>query len=320
MDKANKPSKKRTETASLKSQLQKLSEAMKPLDLHSQFDAVFKEFQKEPSLSSKMSAAFGWDVITGLSDLGKEFLIAQSRFDEEMDRALFLLIQQPFAGAFGAWVTQMRALDQNVVVYCNEIFKLKILPIHDTIQSFSVLQASTLNHDQIINDIRSLRDKTIELREHLVSTYISFINWLSQVTYSYIKPIVDPDQIKRDGRVVSYPVFIKLLGCLDDRSQVVAKLLYFGGTRTLEEVLDLDLKHVDFKTNYINYRSQLVRYPQHILDDIKALTVHRTSGRIFLGRQNTPMNPSTIFRNFKEAGSKVGLGDSFSPKMLIINI
>lgn len=104
--------------------------------------------------------------------------------------------------------------------------------------------------------------------------------------------------------------------------QLLAKLLYYGGSRTLDEVLSLDLKDVDYKEQVIRYGSQLIAYPAHVFSDIQALTEGRPkpSGRIFIGRQNANLNPATVFRNFKEAGSRIGLGDSFSPKSLTTSV
>ncbi len=272
------------------------------------------------SSSFQFGAAFGGDVIGCLSEAGEEFLVAQRKFEGEVDKALFVFTKSSLAFAFGAWIIRVKSLDPVAVGYCDEIFRMKVLPIHEDGSSPSIFEFSKLDHYEPIENIRMQRSKSLELRELLVSTYISFINWLSQITHNYIKSIKDPDQWKREGRIVSYEIFIKLLNCLDERSQLVAKLLYFGGTRTLEEVLSLEITDVNFKKALINYRSQLVQYPQHVFADIKNLIKNRTSGRVFIGRQDAPLHPSTIFRNLKEAGSRVGLGDSFSPKMLITNI
>ena len=78
-------------------------------------------------------------------------------------------------------------------------------------------------------------------------------------------------------------------------------------------------QHIDFEKKLIKYKNQLVSYPGHVFADIKTLIEQKTSGQVFLGRQNAPLNPATIFRNFKEAALKVGLGQSFSPAMLILN-
>lgn len=286
--------------------------------LSSRFRAAFGGHKNE-SLSSQFHAAFGGHVALRLSKKTKDFQAAKKKFMEEVEAALYVFVQQPLIAAFGAWVDKMQGHDPKIVDYCDELFQTWILPVDSDVTFVTLLDVPSLDHGKIINGIRNQRDKPLELRENLVSTYISFINWLSEITFNCIEPIVDPDYQKSYGRVVDYTIFIKLLDCLDEKSQLVAKLLYFGGTRTLEEVLDVEIGDIDFKKDLINYRSQLVWYPQHIVEDIKILIGSRKSGRVFLGRQNAPLNPSTIFRSFKEAGSQVGLGNSFSAKMLTIN-
>lgn len=275
---------------------------------------------EKESLSSQFRATFGGHVATRMSKKSKEFLAAQEKFEEDIDKALYIFAKQSLIAAYGAWINKFTSLDPKLFDSCDELLRCWLSPMNLNVDLLTIHDAHLLKHEDIINGIRNQKDLSFEIREHLVSCYISFINWLSEITSNYIKSIIDPDYSKRNGRIIDYKIFIKLLDCLDEKNQLVAKLLYFGGTRTLEEVLELDISHIDFKKNLINFKSQLVSYPQHILEDARLLIVNRKAGRVFLGRQEAPLNPSTIFRNFKEAGSRVGLGNSFSPKMLTTNV
>lgn len=183
----------------------------------------------------------------------------------------------------------------------------------------TIKSVENLDHTKIIDQIRCTRTFSILLRENLILAYLSFFNWLSELTDHFLPALVDPDASRWNRRVIPFPIFIRFLSQLKDNEQVVAKLLYYGGSRTLEEVLSLDLKDVDFKSGFIYFGTQFISYPQHIFNDIKVITNTRSSGKIFKGRQNAPLNPATIFRNFKEAAIKVGLGQIFSPKLLTTN-
>lgn len=122
------------------------------------------------------------------------------------------------------------------------------------------------------------------------------------------------------GRALPYPSFVSFLSALsNDKSRLVASLLYYGGSRTLEEVLQITLKDVDFEKKVVYFKSTPVNYPAHVFNDIKAIVKPRTSGRLFIGRQGSALNPATIFRNFKEAGVKIGLGSLFTPACLTAN-
>lgn len=184
----------------------------------------------------------------------------------------------------------------------------------------SIKSSESIDHTKILNKIRCTRTFSILLKENLILAYLSFFNWLSVITDSLTPFVEDPDEIRRQGRIIPYFMFIRFLCELNEKEQVVAKLLYYGGSRTLEEILSLNLRDIDLNKGLIEFGSQLISYPQHIFSDIKALTGTRTTGKVFKGRQNAPLNPATIFRNFKEAAIKVGLGQSFSPKLLTTNV
>jgi integrase len=126
----------------------------------------------------------------------------------------------------------------------------------------------------------------------------------------------EKDIEKTKYRVICLEYFVKFIDKLDERYALIAKMLYFGGSRTLNEVVKLNLSSINFKRHTVNFRHQIVSYSNHIFLDIKQLVNSRKKGPVFLGRNSTTINRVTIFRNFKEAACKVGLGASFTPKML----
>lgn len=116
-----------------------------------------------------------------------------------------------------------------------------------------------------INEIRCRNGISIADKEDLVTTYLSFITWLSAMSFGRVPSIIDPDLFKIMGRVIGHRQFIQFLSKLDQKGQLVAKLLYFGGSRTLDDILSLKLEDVNFKSSLIRYDSQLVSYPEHYL-------------------------------------------------------
>ena len=102
----------------------------------------------------------------------------------------------------------------------------------------------------------------------------------------------------------------------NDKVVAVAKLLYYGGNRTLEEILRINLDQVDFKKHQIKFDDYLIKYPEHVLCDIKALTAPRRNGRVFEGRQKAALNPRTVYRHFQEAAATIGLDPAFNVKWL----
>lgn len=246
--------------------------------------------------------------------LMEQFLDLKDDLHHQIDKLIDQLLELPLYAAMITWSHNMESFDSNLPKWMKILYNFA--DVFDDGKYRKISYAKLSNHKSIIDKIRCRRDLSLELRENLVKTYIAFLEWLSEQTYHHTPTLTDPDLIKCQGRVIAFPLFIKLLDQLDEKGQLVAKLLYFGGSRTLEDVLELKLQDVDKTKFLIRYESQLVSYPQHVFEDIKAVTQNRSSGRIFIGRGNAPLNPATIFRNFKEAASKVGLGTTFSPKIL----
>lgn len=172
------------------------------------------------------------------------------------------------------------------------------------------------NANIIYQAIRCHRKWPMKIREKLVIAYYRILNDLDIATKGYIKIIEKTDAEITVDRVINREFFIKFLDELNEKPQLVAKLLYFGGNRTLDEVLQLSLEDVIFEKRLIKFGSQEISYPSHIFVDISAISENRSKGKVFLGRQNLPLNQATIFRNFKEAAHKLGLA-AFSPSTLV---
>lgn len=173
------------------------------------------------------------------------------------------------------------------------------------------------NHIEIIDKIRSIENLSVEIKEGLVLLYLNFAAWLWNEANRPC-PVIDPDRERSKGRALSYDSFAKLLSKLDSKMRIIAKLLYFGGKRTLDDVLKVDFEDINFKQNKIIYTEAIISYPGHLFEDIKHLTHGeiKKKGHVITGRGNAPLNPSTIFRNFKEAGLDAGLGTNFTHKDL----
>lgn len=252
----------------------------------------------------------------------KSFKQSEEYLYAEMHKAILKLSHQPLFTAYLSWIENGLSYDSEICKHAHILVSEKFLNFIDEDNCYlPIASLKNFDHKKIINQIRSKRELSLDLREKLVSTYLHFTHSLELTTFDYVSRAFDPDEMKRQGRSINYSMFIKLLGHLDDKMQLVAKLLYFGGSRTLDEVLSLDVKDINFDEEVIRYKSQLISYPAHVFSDLRAIVNDRNklAGRVFVGRQGANLNPATVFRNFKEAASRVGLGDSFSPKGLTTN-
>lgn len=248
------------------------------------------------------------------------FLEERNRLQHELQKSIGVISEQPLLAAFLAWIKEISLIPNFDLSLAKTLLEKGFIGITDHEgQLWTIAKASQFNHQEVIDAIRCHYEWSIEAREGLVMAYSSFIQWLSNVTYGYISRVEDPDLMRSNARVFPYSMFLKFANHLKDRDRLVAKLLYFGGSRTLEEVLNLKIEDIDFENSIIYFNSKPTTYPLHIFADTKAVIRERKKGRLFLGRQNAPLNDATIFRNFKDAAIESGVGQYFTPKTLIVN-
>ncbi len=227
----------------------------------------------------------------------------------------------PFLAIFDIWIKKYGYAHAALLDASKALLEHNFIKIYDTDGTiWTIGKTKEFDHRQILDDIRSESKWSIRRKETLVQTYISFMSWLWNESRGYVSKLDDPDQLQTIKRTFKFSHFIEFLDAVtNEKSQLVAKLLYFGNKRTLEEVLSLKLEQVDFTKKLIHYDSDPIHYPAHVFNDIRAITSPRKTGHIFEGRQTATINPKTVFRNFQEAAERAGLETPFSIKSLTIN-
>jgi integrase len=244
----------------------------------------------------------------------------RSHIEEMYKKIVKVVSQLPLLSAFIVWAKEASRLHLDMLTRAKVLVESGYIGIKAKDGALWTLgNASEFDHETIIDAIRCRHDLSISMREQLVADYISFIQWLHEVTHGYISKLEDPDRIKTQGKFIDYPVFLSFLEELKINEQLVAKLLYFGGRRTLDEVLNLQLEKIDFEKRVVQFDFQVVSYPTHVFADIQVIAEKKKRGRLFIGRQNAPLGPATIFRNFKKAALKIGLEQNFAPAVLTLS-
>jgi integrase len=253
-----------------------------------------------------------------LKDSIAAFQEGRNFFDEALKRYWAISRKTPLIAAFLDWIKEKRSSD--LMLERSEILlENSLIQFSNDMKNPIMLSDLTLKGLSLqIEEIRCQKKYSITEREQLVDAFLDFFRWLSIHTFSCTPVLQDPDKERVKERSLNHDVFVSLLDALDARCCIIAKLLYFGGNRTLEEAVKLHVGDVDFKNHRINMQGELVAYPLHLFYDLKLLIGKRASGAVFLGRNNTSINPSTMFRKFKEVGSLLGLPE-LSPKSLISN-
>lgn len=244
-----------------------------------------------------------------------------NHIEKTVQQSLENISKEPFLAIFNIWVKKFGCYFEGLLEASEILLDHNFIRIYDDEGNvLTIDKAKGFNHNKILSEIRCERKWTIRRRESLVNTYISFISWLYRESRGYISPISDPDQLNTDKRMLKFGDFIEFLDAVpNEKSQLIAKLLYFGGKRTLEEILSLKLEQVNFPKKLVDYDTEPTHYPEHVFNDIKAITSPRKTGQIFEGRQTATVNPKTVFRNFQDAAARAQLEIPFYIKTLTTN-
>lgn len=188
-------------------------------------------------------------------------------------------------------------------------------------QPWTLKHMVSIGHDSIIEAIRCNEVWTIEKTEEYVQFYIDFVNWLSEKTFSYVPQATDPDLKKTKQRKISRDEFIAICKELGDRERVIAQLMYYGGTRTLEEILSIKIGDINTLLGHIAISDFVVHYPKHVLSNLQAYIADRNKGYVFIGRNKGDRIDGTVpYRSLKTAISKLGLDPSFTFKDFVNDI
>lgn len=233
---------------------------------------------------------------------------------ERLEKAIFaskaIFKKIPLLSTFLEWVQKAHSEKKEEIEDAKLLLKYGFIGIKDSEGNpWTLNHASLQDPNEIYSAIRCRRDLTLVERERLVVAYREFISYLTFRTDGYIPHSWgDNDKSFLKNRQLSPMEFAKFADQLNDNLQVIAKLLYYGGDRTLDEVLNLTISQIDFQEYSISYSEmKATPYPIHVFADIQALIGKRSKGKVFVGRQNTSLSPTTIFRNFKTAGINAGM-------------
>ena len=256
-------------------------------------------------------------------EYSKKFQKEYSRLEKAIFASKAIFQEIPLVSAFFEWVQTMLSAtpswSKEEFEDAKLLLKYGFIAREDAEGTWTLYHASLQDPNEIYEAIRCQRELSLSQRERLVQAYGRFISYLSFRTCGYIETRIDSDKKLVMNRVVKLENFVHFADHLNDKIQLIAKILYFGDDIALDQVLSLTISDIDFESHFIRYGRGVKVYPLHIYADIKAIIGKRSKGKIFLGRQDTPLNSTTVFRNFKEAGINSGLGTHFSPAYLTKN-
>lgn len=111
--------------------------------------------------------------------------------------------------------------------------------------------------------------------------------------------------------------YIHLLSNLSPRERIFAKLYYLGGTRILDDILNIKIEKIDFIKNQIHFDDYSVYYSRHVLNDLSKYIGSRKKGFVFINRHGDRINHTVPYRSLKLAAAKLGFSSDFTFKDLV---
>lgn len=195
-----------------------------------------------------------------------------------------------------------------------ELISAGFIGIKDTRgNAWTLKHMISIGHDSILEALRCNEIFPIEKTEELVKFYIDFVNWLSEKTLGYVPRAFDPDFEKTKNRKLPYNSFLIITQKLDPRERLIAQLLYFGRTRTIEEILSLKIEDISPSSGHIMISQKPIPYPKHVLKDLQTYIGNRKKGLIFVSRkQGERLDHTVPYRALKTVISKLDVDPSFS--------
>lgn len=281
----------------------------KSIESSSPFQAIESLCLKCTETSDQGNAYRQGDVFARASKKVNE-VISDFKFEiQEISLASVILLWSQYA-------LDDRILGSRNLKMMSELFNSGVIPLEKSHKAFSLQDLNNLGHEVIIDKLRSFLHWPIQKREEIISLYIEFGSWLSKMTFGYIPHVKDPDKLITAHREFAYDEYVNLISYLPDRERVLCKLFYLGGNRSLEEVLNLKVKDVDFKTSQINFEKYSVHYPGHVFQELKHYLAPRKKGHVFLSKQGERVHHTVPYRALKTATTKLNLPTSFTFKDL----
>jgi hypothetical protein len=242
------------------------------------------------------------------------FVQAIETFQQELSKI-------PIGAEIEAWLQSLDLPKEKIAEYemhMLQLIDLGLLPLVNQSGELRTLIELTPNeHQAIIEEIRCSSKLTTLEKEKMVETYVLFSQQLSRDTCRLIMQGEDPDFQRTIKKVVNYREFIKFVQELQERDALIAKLLYFGAP-TMDEVLNLRVSQVDLKKGIVKFNKFSVRYPKHVMLDLKGyLTKKDKEELIFVNLRGEMVERTHLNNCFNRASRKISSTKRITPKMLL---
>lgn len=262
------------------------------------------------------------------SDKSKDFETRFSQYSAliEENQNIYALLKNllkeiPIGIALRYWLnsvssqSKQKKISEQVVL----LIERKILPVQNKNGQLVALnyfqEQGEEEHKRIIEEIRCISDLTLTVKEELVKCYIEFSQHLNQNTFGIIPIAYDPDRFYASHKAVELDDFAKFVHVLSERDALIAKLLYFGGP-TVEDVLFLKYRQVNFNDYTINFSKQSIKYPKHLILELLNFSGKKKKNDLFfLNYKGNQVTRTHLNHSFGRASQDINL--KITPRDLV---
>jgi integrase len=202
---------------------------------------------------------------------------------------------------------------------------------------FSSLQSFALiNHETIIDRIKSVEYWSEATRQARAACYISFTTFLQRRFKGIIKKALPSredssktfykirEKVKTRSMTQSQWIeFFKKLEKINSRDCLIGKIILQGGKR-VNEALSLDTGQIDWESREIRFKQSkskkaeketIITYSAEIMADLKAYVGDR-QGHVFVTRTGSPVLLNQLAQTFCKAGLLAGIPFKVTPHVL----
>jgi hypothetical protein len=272
-----------------------------------------------------------WDQCRGLvakTDVEKKslntqlnaYMVLTGQMKERFAKFRDDLRNVPIAVVVGFW---MKGLITDSFWHEKYFFKMlrlqerKIIPYVDSAgQPVTLEYLMQQGHQDILENIRCVKEWSLIEREEMVECYVRFSHSLAHDTYNVIPHGFDPDRDRVYNKEVRYELFLEFVQHLPERDALIAKLLYFGAP-SMDAVLSL--KREAIQDRFIQFDEAVIKFPWHVLLGLRTYLQDKpkTQKLVFVNVRGAEVERAHLNQSFARACEKLSHSEKITPGSLL---
>lgn len=277
-------------------------------------------------------AAYPIEYIDGKNFIQTDLCTFEQAKSLRMEAVWKNLANITVAEALGCWLSSLCELTaKNYTSGMHKLSEAGLINLQHTLQAFALI-----NHDEIIDRIKTLSNLSENSRQARAACYISFTRFLSRRTNGLITKAVPGREgtsktfFKINDKVATqamnnaqWMAFLTELYKINKRDCLIAKIILQGAKR-VNEVLSLTTDAIDFDKCLITFAQSKTKglkkftgitYPKDLMDELRSYLGDR-SGVVFITKNCRRILPYQLNITFHKAGQKANIPFRVHPHVL----